>query len=266
MATHDGGVIAVYNPPDAPGGAPEVIELDAKKDTFVHEIEIGDIDGDGKKEFFATPSDRNSSSASQPGFVVMYRWDGTTYKRTVVDGEEGNTHAKEVLVNDLDGDGKAEFFSVQEAEIDSNKAIVKPVEIRQYHFDDGKFTHTVVGTIADRQTRFLVAGDFDGDGKKELVAAAMKTGLYHIVWTAGAKGQPWTWAQTNFDANSGGFEHTTAPFDMDGDGKPELYVAADDQRELKKYVWNAEKKNFDKELLGKLEAQTFTWNIDAGKL
>lgn len=267
MASHDGGVIAVYNPPETPGAAPEVIELDAKKDTFVHEIEIGDIDGDGKKEFFATPSDRNSSSASQPGIVVMYRWDGTTYKRTVVDGEAGNTHAKEVLVNDLDGDGKAEFFSVQEAETDTNKTIVKPVEIRQYHLQkDGSFTHDVVGTINDRQTRFLVAGDFDGDGKKELVAAAMKTGLYHVQWTAGAKGKPWTWTLTNFDTNSGGFEHTTAPFDMDGDGKPELYVAADDQRELKKYVWNPEKKTFDKTLLGKLEGQTFTWNIDAGKL
>ena len=45
----------------------EVTEIDEKPDTFVHEIEIGDIDGDGKLEFFATPSDRNSASGSQAG-------------------------------------------------------------------------------------------------------------------------------------------------------------------------------------------------------
>ena len=59
-------------------------ELDQKADTFVHEIEIGDIDGDGTLEFFATPSDRNKANASQPGLIVMYKYDGTTYKRTAV--------------------------------------------------------------------------------------------------------------------------------------------------------------------------------------
>ncbi|MDP6935404.1 MAG: VCBS repeat-containing protein, partial [Myxococcota bacterium] len=98
IASHDAGVVAVYHP----GG--EVIELDRKADTFVHEIEIGDIDGDGKLEFFATPSDRNQAGKSQHGMVVMYRWDGKTYQRSIVDPGEG-THAKEVLVADIDGDG-----------------------------------------------------------------------------------------------------------------------------------------------------------------
>ena len=53
IATHDYGVVAVYNPAED-GGEPEVIELSKKADTFVHEIEIGDIEGDGTLEFFAT--------------------------------------------------------------------------------------------------------------------------------------------------------------------------------------------------------------------
>jgi hypothetical protein len=262
MATHDGGVIAVYNPPETPGAAPEIIELDAKPDTFVHEIEIGDIDGDGTMEFFATPSDRNSSSDSQPGFVVMYRFDGTTYKRTVVDGEAGHTHAKEILVSDLDGDKKAEFFSVQEAQVKGNQ-ILHPVEIRQYTLQkDGTFKAEAIATINDRQTRFLLGADFDGDGKKELIAAAMKTGLYRL--TPGKPGEPW--AQTNFDAISGGFEHAMHAFDMDGNGAPELYVASDDQQELKSYVWNAATSSFDRTLIGKMEKGVITWNIEAGKL
>ncbi|MCB9763063.1 MAG: VCBS repeat-containing protein [Alphaproteobacteria bacterium] len=75
IATHDAGVVAVINPPEGDGEA-EAIEMDQKADTFVHEIEIGDVDGDGKVEFFATPTDRNTAKGSQGGMMVMYRWNG----------------------------------------------------------------------------------------------------------------------------------------------------------------------------------------------
>ena len=263
IATHDYGVVAVYNPPAEPGGEPEVIELDKKADTFVHEIEVGDINGDGKVEFFATPSDRNKAGTSQAGEIVMYRYDGETYKRIVVDGGD-HTHAKEILADDLDGDGKTEFFSVLEAELE-NRQIKEPVKIRLYtENDDGTFSHEDVVTIDDQQTRFLVAGDFDGDGRKEMVAAAMKTGLYYI--DSEVKGDKTEWTITNFDSVSSGFEHASVAHDMDGDGKPELYVAADDQQELKKYTWNDEKKSFDKELIGRYDDDVFTWFVLGGKL
>lgn len=263
MATHDYGVVAVFNP--AEGGAePQVIELDKKADTFVHEIEIGDVDGDGKMEFFATPSDRNQANASQAGEIVQYKWDGTTYVRTVVDGGE-HTHAKEILVTDIDGDGKSEFFGVLEAEME-NRQIKEPVKIRQYTAKaDGGFDHSDVVSIQDQQTRFLVAGDFDGDGRQELVAAAMRTGLF-LIDSEVDKGGNVTWTSTNFDAVSSGFEHATTVFDMDGDGRPELYVAADDQHELKRYTWNPEKKTFEKELIARYDDKVFTWFVAAGKL
>lgn len=263
IATHDAGVIAVYNPPAQPGGEPEVIELDKKADTFVHEIEVGDINGDGKAEFFATPSDRNKAGASQAGEIVMYRYDGSSYKRIVVDGGE-HTHAKEILATDLDGDNKSEFFSVLEAELEGGK-IKEPVKIRLYtEKDDGTFDHQDVVTIDDKQTRFLVAGDFDGDGRKEMVAAAYKTGLYFIDSEVSKKGEV-TWSIANFDTVSSGFEHASAAHDMDGDGKPELYVAADDQQELKRYTWDAESKSFKKELIGRYDDSTFTWFVLGGK-
>ena len=107
IATHDAGVVAVLHPDEKY----RVEELDEKADTFVHEIEIGDIDGDGKLEFFATPTDRNKAGASQGGLMVMYQYDGTTFKRTVVD-PFGKTHAKEILAADITGDKTAELFSV----------------------------------------------------------------------------------------------------------------------------------------------------------
>jgi hypothetical protein len=253
IATHDAGVVAVYNPDTR-----ETIELDQEADIFVHEIEIGDIDGDGAMEFFATPTGRNQANSSQGGQMVMYRWDGTTYVRTIVD-PFGETHAKEILVADMDGDGTAELFSVVEAAT-KGRQIVQPVEIRQYaRAEDGSFTHSVLTTIDDRQTRFLIPGDFNGDGKMDLVAAAMKTGLWFLT-----QGEDGVWTKANFDQSSSGFEHTSYASDLDGDGVLELYVAADDQQELKKYTWDAAAGSFKKTLLGRLDDNTITWNITTG--
>lgn len=257
IATHDHGVIAVFSPDDPTN----VIELNSKPDTFVHEVEIGDIDGDGKKEFVCTPSDRNQANVSQNGELALFRWDGTTYQHTAIDTFQG-THAKEVLLYDINQDGKDDILTVLEAEIGPDKSIAKPVEIRWYKpAKDGTFTHETVATIDDRQTRFLTAGDVDGDGLVELVAAAMKSGVWIL-----DQGEDGKWTSTNIDKNSGGFEHASVLKDVNGDGKLELYVAADDQRELKRYVYNPETKSWDTFLIGKLESSTFTWGISAGTL
>ncbi|MCB9793247.1 MAG: VCBS repeat-containing protein [Alphaproteobacteria bacterium] len=269
IATHDAGVVAVINPPEGDGEA-EAIEMDQKADTFVHEIEIGDVDGDGKVEFFATPTDRNTAKGSQGGMMVMYKWTGEAYERSVVD-PMGHTHAKEILAADLDGDGVSELFSVLEAETEEGK-VVSPVEIRQYSLnEDGSFSHTVIATIDDRQTRFLVPGDFDGDGKKELVAAAWKSGLYHITPNVAPEGEELpegapAWNIKRFEQSSSGFEHAAYAADLDGDGKLELYVASDDQRELRRYDYNAETKTWKKTLLGRLDESIFTWNITTATL
>lgn len=262
MATHDFGVIGVGS--WAADASFSVVELNKAADTFVHEIEICDVDGDGKKEFFATPSARNQSSGkSQPGQVVMYRWDGSTYQPSVLDDFEGS-HAKELLCADVDGGGPSEFFSVVEAETEmkDGKAVIKhPVEIRQYRWKGAKVEHTVVATIDDKQTRFLVPGDFDQDGKIDLVAAAMKSGLWLLTQKSDG-----TWASTNFETQSSGFEHTTYAADLNGDQKLEIYVAADEQKELRQYVWNAATKSFDRTLLGAIQADTITWNLTSSVL
>jgi hypothetical protein len=261
IATHDSGVVAVVEPGLGEGGKPKVTEMDEKPDTFVHEIEIGDIDGDGKNEFFATPSDRNRANESQSGGVVMYKYDGAKYVKTWVEHQQG-THAKEILAHDMDGDGKAELYAVLEAEIDptDNTKILKPVEIRQYHLQpDGTFTHESIATINDRQTRFLVPADFDHDGKSELVAAAISTGIYYLTPPASGKGP---WKVTSIENDSSGFEHACYVADLEGDGSLELYVAADDQHELHRYSYA--NGTFKKETIGTIDPSTLTFNITAG--
>ncbi len=258
MATHDFGVVAVGRFDTE--GKLVVTELDRAADTFVHEIEVGDIDGDGKKEFFATPTGRNRSSGeSQPGDVVMYRWDGTTFVRTVVEHFEGR-HAKELLATDVDGDGKSEFYGVIEAEtkIEGGKPVVSvPVEVRQYLLQkDGTFKAEVRLVIEDRQTRFLVPGDFDHDGDVDLIAAAMDSGLWIARTSADGK-----WVSEVIDRASSGYEHAAWGADLDGDGKLELYVAADNQKELRRYLWDAGTKSFVRTPIGPIPAASITWNI-----
>ena len=264
VATHDSGVVAVIDPA-RDGGQPKITEMDQKADTFVHEIEIGDIDGDGKLEFFATTSDRNRADYSQAGGVVMYRWNGDGYERTWVDDQKG-THAKEILAYDVDGNGKSDLFSVLEAEVDQNATnkLKKPVEIRQYTLQaDGSFTHHAIGTVPDRQTRFLVAADFDGDGRSELITPAMRTGIYYFRPPPAGSAPGTEWTSSLITRDSSGFEHAAHAADLDGDGKPELYVAADDQGKLVRYDYDG-KDGFRATTIGDLEPGVFTWNITTG--
>ncbi|MDB4977499.1 MAG: hypothetical protein JWN48_5840, partial [Myxococcaceae bacterium] len=234
VGTHDQGVVAYLKRVEA--GKWEVVQLDRQPNTFIHEIELGDLNQDGATEIYATPSEPNKLDAGeQSGYVVSYVPKLKQGRKIVAD--LGKRHAKEILVKDVDGDGKDELYVAVEALTKgdrNNVEIVEPVEIRRYDADTAPTKGKVVARIQDRYCRFLTAGDVDGDGKKELVAAAFRTGVWLLKPGADPKQE---WSIENIDANSSGFEHAALLTDLDEDGKDELYVAADDQGELHRYVW-----------------------------
>jgi hypothetical protein len=265
LASHDSGVVAVGD--ENADGTWTFTELDQKPHTFVHEIEIGDVDGDHKVEFYATPSERNRASGeSQPGGVVRYDYVEGKYVRTSVVQWEVS-HSKEILVADMDGNGTPELYTAREAHTTTDPAtkavtVVEPVGIvRLDRKADGAWVEVPVATLGptERQCRFLVPGDVDGDGVREIVAAGYKTGLYVLE----PKGDG-TFASSVIDAASSGFEHATHAADLDHDGKLEIYVAADDQHALRQYVWNGT--SFDKKDLAILPEQHITWNLQDGVL
>lgn len=228
IATHDQGVVAVVW---RRGEKWEPQELSRQKDTFVHEIEVGDLDQDGKMEIYATPSEPNTLSGKhQGGKVSRFRWDGTRFEKSEVVSLDMR-HIKEILVADVDGDKKEEIYAALEAEVDGMR-ILKPVEIRRYDYKDGRFIESTVMTIHDRFCRFLVSGDIDSDGKNELVAAAFSAGVW-VIEHADDSG----YTSQCIDAKSGGFEHATYIADMDGDNKMELYVADDKGGTVKRYTY-----------------------------
>jgi hypothetical protein len=253
IATHDQGVIAVVHPDQDW----RVEEVERQSDTFVHEIEIGDIDGDGVAEFFATPSKPNKLDQEQPGEVGMYRHAANGWQKSIVDAP-GDTHAKEILAADVDGDAKAELFVVWEGAVGTGGQTTRPVTVKQYRFANGAFTSTVVATVPDRQMRAIQAGDVNGDGKIDLVAGALGSGLWLFEQSDGA------WKRTLIDAQSSGFEQPVDLADLDGDGQLEIYVASEDQHELREYRWHSG--TFVKTLIAPLAAGDITWNVTHARL
>ena len=251
VATHDQGVVAVLRTPA--GTSPEITELDHHADIFVHEVEVGDLDGDGALEVYATPSEPNRlDGTAQHGEVVRYR-PAAEANRTVV-ADLGNRHAKEILVGDVDGDGRDELYvSVEAAEGGS-------VEVRRYDAGTDAKAGQVIATLYDAMARFLTAGDVDGDGKRELVVAAKDTGLWLLRPGADPKA---AWRSELIDAKSKGFEHAALLTDLDGDGADELYVASDDDKEVRRYAWDGQR--LAREVIHQRSdpLPVLTWNISA---
>ena len=250
VGTHDQGVVALVRP-DGRGGF-SVREIDRQPATFVHEIEVGDLDGDGVREVYATPSRPNVLDGTpQPGSVVRYvpaRGEGRA-----VFADLGDRHAKEILVTDIDGDGKDELYASVEAVSGGS------VEVRRYRAGPLPSVGETITVLTDQMCRCLTAGDVDGDGRREIVAAAAKTGLWLL--RPGPPGS--SWSRDRIAADSSGFEHAALLADLDEDGRDELYVASDEQDEVRRYAWR--EGAWTKDVLYRYEGKMpgFTWNVTA---
>ena len=257
IATHDQGVVAVLRQ-TASGWEP--IELDRKPRTFVHEVELGDLDGDGCAEIYATPSRPNRFDGTpQPGEIVCYYNTPQGFQRRVVE-EFPLRHVKEILVTEDAGDGRPALLASVEAELaqrvdappDAARTLVK-----RYRFENGRYEGEVVCTLPDGLCRFFNLGDVDGDGRPELIASTHKGGI----WLA--RPGPGPWSLELIDGQSSGFEHATVLADLDQDGRPEIYVAADDQRQVRRYRWDAGR--WQRDTLAQIEEAKITFGISAAR-
>lgn len=257
LATHDEGVVAVLER-TADGWVPG--ELDRAPRTYVHEIELADVDGDGTLEIFATPSHPNRADlVSQGGAIVMYRRSGETFTRSVVE-EFPDTHVKEILTAAVEEGAGPSLFAAVEAltrTVGQSLRIIRPVEIRRYRYDSGAWSQEVIATLDDQQCRFLAAGDVDADGAIDLVASAMRSGVWLLRRTADG-----SWQKLLIDGASTGFEHAMTLCDLDTDGRLEVIVAADPEKELARYVW--EGGGFRKEVLAVLSDTEITFGLACG--
>jgi len=256
IATHDQGVVEVLVQ-TAEGYEPH--ELCREKRTFVHEIELADLDGDGLLEIYATPSAPNRLDGKpQPGEIAAFRYEKGRFERITVE-QLPLRHAKEILACNLSPDGKPVLLAAAEGELADRPDAppeAKRTLIKRYRYRDGKYTSEVVTTLPDDMCRFLVSGDVDGDGRAELIAATHTAGLYLARPTPDGP-----WPVELIDADSGGFEHATTLADLDGDGVDEIYVVSDKHGQVRRYVWTG--RQWDRTTIYDINADCITFNIYA---
>ena len=72
------------------------------------------------------------------------------------------------------------------------------------------------------------------------------------------------WTAKPIDAQSSGFEQPVDLADLDGDGALEIYVASEDQGELRQYRWDGTR--FVKTVVAPLHQGDISWNITHGRL
>jgi hypothetical protein len=247
--------VAVVRPKD---GGYEVEELDVEKDTFVHEVELGDVDGDGAMEIYATPSEPNRLDGShQSGQVVRYV--PSKGEGRVVVADLGDRHAKEILVHDIDGNGKDELYVMVEGQKNPDgSGLLHRTEIWRYEADTPADQGVVIAELNDRLARFLAPTDLDGDGKKEIVASLFSKGVW---WLRPGEDHTKPWKKKAIDRRSSSFEHATIALDLDGDGMQELYVASDNDGSIRRYAWNG--RRLVKETIYERtdKRSILTWNI-----
>ena len=261
LATHDQGVVAVMKRTKS-GWEP--IEIDREPNTFVHEVEVGDVDGDGTAEIYATPSHPNKGTGGpQPGKVTRYQWNGERFEREVVISWD-TRHAKEILVADLDGNGHPELYASLEGETEGGlcgmpgSKIVHPGEIVRLDRGENGWSSKVVATLENEcLCRFLLAGDLDNDGSPELIAATSKQGIWMF-----EPGPSLPLKGTLLTRETGGFEHASLLADMDGQGGPELYVADDSHGRLVRYTWSGGRLGPAEVILTRtVPRSAMTWNL-----
>jgi hypothetical protein len=256
IATHDQGVVAVLRQTD---GGWEPIELDRKNRTYVHEVELGDLDGDGIREIYATPSKPNKLDGTpQPGEIVSYHYTKDGFERRTVE-EFPLRHVKEILATDVDGSDRPALLAAVEAE-QAQRADGPPdadrTLIKRYRLENGRYAGEVVGTLPDDMCRFLNAGDVDGDGKPELIASTRTAG----VRLARPGSSEWKVELVDADSTSE-IEHATTLADLDGDGVLEIYVVTDKHNEVRRYRWDGTQ--WDRAVVAQFEGTTITFGITA---
>jgi len=254
IATHDQGEVAVVR---WDGDAWAAERLYREENTFVHEIETGDVDGDGRDEIFSTPSLPNKLDGSeQPGRIDRYDWNEDGWVRTAV-AELPTRHVKEILCFTMNGEERPVLAAALEGErIGGGDAAGDSTRIRLYRFDGEKVMESDIAGLPGNLCRFLVWADTDGDGAREMIASTKSDGIWRLDPPASGEGE---WSRKLVAKGTSGFEHATFAADLDRDGAEELVVASDDQKELRVYRWDG--KTYKKEVIGPIKGDTITFNV-----
>jgi len=167
---------------------------------------VADLNGDGKPDLTITD---NPDTGQEPGVVGVLLGNGDGTFRTVVTYSSGGNDARQVAVEDLNGDGHPDLVVLNY--LNSTLGVL-------LGNGDGTFQPAVTISVGGPATSFTV-GDLNGDGKPDLAVATYNGGVNVLLGNGDG-----TFKAAVLYA-SGGIQVTSmAAADVNGDGIPDLLV------------------------------------------
>lgn len=265
--THEEGVVGILSYLNSRWEINEINNLFGEE-TFIHEVEIGDVDNDGENEFVTTPSfpnirknitDSNQSKKpnNQPGKISVFNFLDNKFQETIIDSF-ADSPVKEIVIGDLDNDGKNELIASKRG-IKVNGTLVENMKILMYNFDSIKneFIKKEIFSIDDFKSRGMTFSDVDGDGLNELVIGTELKGLLILSESFGK------WKYEVIDSSIKEVNSVYA-FDFDGDMKDEIIAASNENSKV--YIYKKDSDSWEKRMILELPENTKIWAIDVGRL
>jgi RHS repeat-associated protein len=167
----------------------------------------GDFDGDGAGDFILTVNQPIPGSTSQSHFH-SYLYTPSKSGKVLVDNVSFIGTADKVNSIDLDGDGKQEVM------------IIKHDMTYVYSYDGTSFVKIYEGGYPTKW-HTIEYGDFNGDGKTDLLATGD-----NVNWYIGySTGKSWTEKSIDLSPTPTGATNNLQVADFNGDGKTDILLA-----------------------------------------
>lgn len=210
--THFDGITAIYYPDE--DWKREIIDREryGEESTYSHEVETGDVTGDGRTDIVSTPSEPNTWDEEQSGVIKLFnRVEGewTDYEADELE----KSHIRKVVINPEDN-------SVIGGVGQRNEPYNNDASLIKYRFDGESLVEEdqVVSPEAIRNFYpFLVERD-----EGNLVVALSSDSLAHVVRAEDMEDLYTERFTDRFEAF-----YTAKTFDYTGDGQDELAVVQD---------------------------------------